>query len=79
MKNFQLDAECVSGESIEYDFETGRNVVDWLAGMDMDIDPQVTSVSIRVHDENGRQILIQIPNNDTETVSVYFDPPLMAA
>jgi hypothetical protein len=77
MKNFQLDAECVSGESIEYDFETGRNVVDWLAGMD--IDPQVASVCIRVYDESGRRILIQIPNNDTETVSVRFDPPLMAA
>jgi hypothetical protein len=77
MKNFQLDAECVSGESIEYDFETGRNVVDWLAGTD--IDPRVTSVCIRVHDESGRLILIEIPNNDTETVSVHFDPPLMAA
>lgn len=77
MKNFQLDAECVSGESIEYEFETGHNVVDWLAGMD--IDPLVRSVCIRVQDESGRIIRIQIPNTETETVSVQFDPPLLAA
>jgi hypothetical protein len=77
MKNFQLDAECVSGESIEYEFDTGRNVVDWLAGMD--IDPEVTSVCIRVYDDFGRRVLIEIPNNDTEMVSVRFDPPLLAA
>lgn len=73
MKNFRLDAECRSGESIEYDFDTGRNVVDWLAGMDLD--PEVASVCIRVHDERGRKIMIEIPNSDVETVSVYFDPP----
>lgn len=72
MKNFQLGAASVSGDDVEIYFETGRNVVDWLAGMD--IDPEVSFVSIKVYDDTGQQITIRIPNDDSDTVTVQYEP-----
>ena len=69
MLNFDLTVTTNSGSSASFLFDTGRDAIAWLAGMD-DESEQAQYIAIEAFTDDGRKVSIVIPNDGSRAASV---------
>jgi hypothetical protein len=71
MKNFILTFHTVDGGGFIFDDETGKEIIMKLMGDD--IRPPITSMSIITQTDDGKNISINVPNDDSEKAYINIE------
>jgi|GEM_PF-2793885 len=71
MNNFELAIVYDSGTPIPFQFDNGKDAVQWLGGYDDG--ERVSKVSITAVTDDGRKILISISNDPSTRASIMIE------
>jgi hypothetical protein len=69
MVNFDLTVTTASGSLASLLFDTGRDAIAWLAGIEEDEEP-ARHIAIEAFTDDGRKVSIVIPNDGSTAASV---------